>query len=169
VPARVCALSGTSDERDLVDRADVMEQLRGALVVAVDASPPSAVALRFAADLAGRTGAELHVLMVWNVLIGPAPRASGDQHITEQDRQQEAERVLAAFVESTLEGAGGPPLHLHAVHANVDSLLRETSAVAAHVVVGSRGRGGVADLVLGSVSADLVNHARCPVTVVPPA
>ena len=35
-----------------MERAEVVEQLRGALVVAVDGSPPSAAALRFAADLA---------------------------------------------------------------------------------------------------------------------
>jgi nucleotide-binding universal stress UspA family protein len=150
-----------------VERAEVVEQLRGTLVVAVDGSPPSAVALRFAADLAGRTGEPLHVLMVWNVLIGPSPRASGDERITEQDRQSEAERVLADFVGATLDGASGPSVEQHAVHANVDAVLREVSTVAAQVVVGSRGRGGVADALLGSVSADLVNHAHCPVTVVP--
>ena len=141
--------------------------MRDALVVAVDGSPPSAGALRFAAELAGKTGDVLHVLLVWNVIIGPAPQTSGDQPATEQDRQREAERVLAAFVESTLDGTGAPAVQQHAVHANVDTLLRDVSASAAHLVVGSRGRGGVSDLLLGSVSAELVNHARCPVTVVP--
>ena len=147
--------------------ADVVEQVRGELVVAVDASPPSAAALRFAADLAGRTGADLHVVLVWNVVIGPGPDTPAGTPATEQDRQSAAERVLAEFVASTLDSAGA--VSQHAVHANVDALLREVSTSAAHLVVGTRGRGGVADLVLGSVSADLVNHARCPVTVVPPA
>ena len=144
----------------------MQEQVHDALVVAVDASPPAAEALRFAADLARRTGEDLHVLMVWNVLIGPAPQTSGGAPATEQDRQAEAERVLAAFVDETLDGTDGPAVHQHAVHANVDALLREMSATAKHIVVGSRGRGGVADMVLGSVSAELVDHARCPVTVV---
>jgi nucleotide-binding universal stress UspA family protein len=62
-----------------VEHAHVTEQLRDALVVAVDGSPPSARALRFAADLADETGRALHVLMVWNVIIGrrPAPRVMG--------------------------------------------------------------------------------------------
>ena len=150
-----------------MEHAHVTEQMRDALVVAVDGSPPSATALRFAAGLADETGRELHVLMVWNVIIGPAPRTSGDGPATEQDRQREAERVLADFVASTLDGTGERTVHQHAVHANVDPLLREVSAVAAHMVVGSRGRGGVSDLLLGSVSAELVNRARCPVTVVP--
>ena len=152
-----------------MDRVGTSEQYQDALVVAVDGSPPSAGALRFAAELAGQTGQPLHVLMVWNVIIGPAPQKSGDEPATEQDRQREAERVLAAFVEATLDGAGAPEVHQHAVHANVDALLRDVSATARHVVVGSRGRGGVADALLGSVSAQLVNHAGCPVTVVPVA
>jgi nucleotide-binding universal stress UspA family protein len=137
------------------------------LVVAVDGSPASAEALRFAAELASKTGESLHVLMVWNVIIGPAPQTSGDGPATEQDRQREAERVLADFVGSTLDGTTGPAVQQHAVHANVDALLRDVSTTAAHVIVGSRGRGGVSDLLLGSVSGELVNHAGCPVTVVP--
>lgn len=160
-------IARAADERDPVDHHGAVGQLRDALVVAVDGSPPAAEALRFTADMALQTGKPLHVLMVWNVLIGPAPQTSGDTPATEQDRQREAERVLATFVESTLDGAGGPAVHQHAVHANVNSLLREVSTTAAHIVVGSRGRGGVADALLGSVSAELVQHARCPVTIVP--
>ena len=149
-----------------MEHVDV-EQFAGALVVAVDGSPPSAQALRFAAELSEQTGRPLHVLMVWNLVIGPALRTSGDEPPTEQQRQQEAERVLAAFVGETLDGSEDPALQQHAVHADVDALLRELTTRAAHVVVGSRGRGGVSDMLLGSVSAELVNHARCPVTVVP--
>ena len=97
----------------------------------------------------------------------PAPQGSPDERTTEQDRQSEAERVLAEFVGTTLDGTSAPPVEQHAVHANVAPLLREVSTVAQQLVVGSRGRGGVADALLGSVSAELVNHAHCPVTVVP--
>lgn len=147
--------------------ADVRRTFDEALVVAVDDSAPAAAALRFAADLAGRTGDALHVLMVWNLVIGPAPDASPDEVVTEHDRQREADRVLTSFVDRILTGPDQPVLHQHAVHANVDALLELVSRTANHIIVGSRGRGGVADMLLGSTSARLVDHARCPVTVVP--
>lgn len=154
-------------ERRGLSETQMQEQIGGALVVAVDASPRAAVALRFAAELAVRTGSALHVLLVWNLIIGPAPDATPGQPATEQDRQAEAERVLSVFVEQALADSDRPTLHLHAVHGNVDSLLESISRAAQHLIVGSRGRGGVAGLLLGSTSGHLVSHARCPITVVP--
>jgi nucleotide-binding universal stress UspA family protein len=49
----------------------------------------------------------------------------------------------------------------------VTALIRE-SLDADMLVIGSRGRSGVAAVVLGSVSTAGVHHARCPVVVVPP-
>ena len=144
-----------------------LEALDGALVVAVDASPPAAEALRFAAELAVKSRSALHVLMVWNLVIGPFPDDSPEGSTSEQDRQREADEVLAAFVDQVLTGTTRPDLQLHALHANVDPLLERVSGVARHLVVGTRGRGSVADMLLGSTSTHLVQHARGPVTVVP--
>ena len=47
-----------------------------------------------------------------------------------------------------------------------ESVLREVSQTADLVVVGSRGRGPIRSTVLGSVSHDVLLHARCPVAVV---
>lgn len=148
--------------------AELAERFGDALVVAVDDSQTAAAALRFAARLAHRSGSVLHVLMVWNLVIGPAPEPSPERPPSEQDWQRKADAVLAAFVSRVLAGSDRPSLQLHAVHANVDPMLEDVSRVAEHLVVGTRGRGGVRSLLLGSSSGRLVNHAHCPVTVVPP-
>jgi len=56
----------------------------------------------------------------------------------------------------------------HAVHAGPVKTLIALSQDARMLVVGSRGRGGLSGMLLGSVSEKCVRHAACPVLVVPP-
>jgi nucleotide-binding universal stress UspA family protein len=144
---------------------DLDPDLRGALIVVVDDSACSREALRFAAGLAARLGEPLHALSVWNFLVGRSPQRRGDTPPTEQEWQAEAEQRLHALVREEL-GDRGNEVRCHAVHGNVVTTLLAVSALADHLVAGSRGRGGFAGLLLGSTSEQLVRHAECPVTVV---
>lgn len=139
-------------------------QLHDALVVAVDDSHPAREALRWAAGLASAMGQPLHVLSVWNFVIGHPPQDQGEGPPSEAAWQREAERRLAALVEQELPGDGD--VRRVALHSNPVPGLLQVSEVAAQLVVGSRGRGGFAGLLLGSTSDQLVRHASCPVTVV---
>jgi len=139
------------------------EELRGALVVAVDDSPSARHALAFADRLARGLGRPAHVVLVWNYVMGPVPHPRSDG-LVEQEWQDAASRQLQSIVGEVLEDTAA--CRLHALHGNTTPTLIAVSEVAEHLVVGSRGRGGFADLLLGSTSEQLVHHAGCPVTVV---
>jgi len=138
--------------------------LTGALVVAVDDSEPALEALRFARGLAAGLGQPLAVVSVWNFVNSPQPAGQGDTPPSEAVWQTEAESRLAAL----LDGQQGPDVELRPVvlPCSTTPVLLEVSRRAAHLVVGSRGRGGFAGMLLGSTSDTLVRHAACPVTVV---
>ncbi|CAN5155601.1 hypothetical protein BH24ACT10_BH24ACT10_09130 [soil metagenome] len=136
----------------------------GALVVAVDDSPPALEALRFAGELAQGLGQPLTVLSVWNFVNGHGPAAKGDEPLSEAAWQAEAERRLDVLLgEHPLLGV---EVYRAVVHGNTSPTLLAATHAAHHLVIGSRGRGGFTGLLLGSTSDQLVRHASCPVTVV---
>jgi len=135
------------------------------VVVGVDGSPTSEAALAFAyAAAAARNVPLVAVHTWWDLLVDPALAPLLDWDAIEND-----ERIVLA---ERLAGWGEkyPDVRVerlvtreHASHA-----LVERSQRAQLLVVGSRGRGGVAGLVLGSVSHAVLHRAHCPVAVVRP-
>ncbi|WP_366180514.1 universal stress protein [Actinomyces timonensis] len=86
------------------------------------------------------------------------------------DRQQVLADVRAGLdhaVAEALEGHPGVMVRRHALDGNAAELLAEFSTAVDLVVVGSRGRGGFAGLLLGSTSQAVLSHAACPIMVVP--
>lgn len=142
------------------------DSLRGALVAAVDDSPPSREALRYAATLAAAASRPLHVVHVWNFVTGAAPAQDGNASPSEAAWQAEAERRLAHLLTEELGVTPSIEVVPVVLHGNTTPTLLKVSELVDQLVVGSRGRGGFAGLLLGSTSEQLVRHASCPITVV---
>ncbi|MDT9686823.1 universal stress protein [Streptomyces sp. P9(2023)] len=134
------------------------------VVVGVDGSPASHEALRWAAGYAGLVGATVAAVSAFDLpgAVGwsaPAMDAEFDGTLARQALTEEVQEVLTE--------AGDVPLETHLVRGNPAMALVEASADAELLVVGSRGRGGFASLLLGSVSQQCAAHASCPVVIVP--
>lgn len=137
---------------------------RRRVLVGVDGSEHSATALAWAAEEARQRGAALELVHAWDVPYAAEFTLVGDAYFA-------ARRSAVAVVEAMLGDAGltsddvvctvvqGPPV----------TTLTDAAVDADLVVVGSRGRGGFAGLLLGSVSHQVARHAGCPVVVVPEA
>ena len=136
------------------------------IVVGVDGSPASRKALTWAAAEAAAHGADLVVVNAWeHTLLPPAGSVSVSEHYVADPSQRTAEDLLQVIKEEL--GAEPPVLvQPHVKQGSPAKVLIEESANANLLVVGNRGHGGFAGLVIGSVSQHVAAYAKCPVTVV---
>lgn len=138
-----------------------MNAIPGRILLASDGSEDATLAARAAVDIASEVGAELHVVHVWTAV----PSARFGSYIRTQ-LKQEGQGLLDEQVEK-IERAGGAVRQAHLREGrSVDEIADLAQGVSAHlIVVGSRGRGRIKGLVLGSVSAGVVHEASRPVLV----
>ena len=133
------------------------------VVVGVDGSECGKRALDFAADESALRGAVLHVVSAY----GATPYAtSWPPVLLESDHQGTA----AAIVDESLVHTRGFDETLVSKgeirYGSAGNELVDISHGATLLVLGSRGRGHVASVLLGSVSDHCVHHAMCPITIV---
>ena len=140
------------------------------VVVGVDGSPGSKAALRFALEEASTRHARLVVAHAWWVEYPTSPDGAMPFHTIDPTEYRTRSRALMqAMVEQATADAGGVAVDVEMVpveDAAPHALISLTDR-AGLLVVGSRGRGGFAGLLLGSVSQQCVQHAHNAVVVVP--
>ena len=137
------------------------------VVVGVDGSRGAAAALRVAAEEAAQRGLPLRIVCAWEpaagTYVGEAFAPTADGFV---EAEHHAEEVLRTALERVAVGAAVETEAL-AVEGSPAKVLIEQARDAALLVVGSRGRGAAASLLLGSVSQKLSHHAPCPLVIVP--
>ena len=142
---------------------------RGRVVVGLDGSSSSMVALRFALEEAARPGRELVALYALELPM-PIDDTTLDPEIDaaaqESWKGTARVRILAWVDEARRANTENVPVNVEVVTGRaVDALLSRTDA--AVIVVGSRGRSRITGLLLGSVSQSVLQNSRVPVVVVP--
>lgn len=144
-------------------------EINGGVVTGVDGSASSKRALVAAAEEARRRGSVLHVVRAWSLRTAPRPADCPPNVVPSVDQFEETVRAdTERIVAAKLGEHADLPVEYHIVHSPPPQALLSASKGADLLVVGHRGRGGFAGLMLGSVAEQCVRHAACPVLVVRP-
>jgi nucleotide-binding universal stress UspA family protein len=133
------------------------------IVVGVDGSPQSKEALRGAWRQAQLTGAQLEAVTAWAYPAMAYPSLSG--YVPAESEVDFATDARAGLEQTVKEVLGDAPVRLRVIEGHAAVALLEAAEGASLLVVGSRGHGGFAGVLLGSVSRYVTAHSSCPVVV----
>lgn len=138
----------------------------GEIIVGVDGSQGSRAALRWAARTAAVQGARLRAIAAWQYPAAAVTPAGPAQLPGPDEMDQQTCDDVRAVVRDEL-GAEADRVHIEAGRGPAAPVLLNVVAAtdADMLVVGARGLGGFAGLLLGSVSQQCVEHSPCPVVV----
>jgi len=139
------------------------------IIAGIDGSAHSSLVLEWAIKEAALRDSAVTVITVDNL---PANPWTGNPTLlagetAELERIEKIAEELTHTVTSQLGGSRPPSVTVRAVAGYPSKELIDASQDADLVVVGSRGAGGFARLMLGSTSSQVVQHAHCPVVVIP--
>jgi nucleotide-binding universal stress UspA family protein len=152
-----------------VSANDRKERGMGLIVVGVDHSAGAKEALRFALDEARLRQVKLRVVHAWQFgylgaagIEGSLPDVGGELG----ELRRAAEAALDSTLQEVTAETGDVEIERRVDQGAPAAVLVEESRRADLLVVGSRGHGGFAQLLLGSVSQQCAHHAQCPVVIV---
>jgi nucleotide-binding universal stress UspA family protein len=135
------------------------------IVVGVDGSEPSLEALRWAIEEARIRHCTIRAVYAWvvprDVSYGSVPAEMFDR----EQLQREASEALDGWMAQITPESVDVHVERDVVEGHAAHVLIEAAEGAGLLVVGSRGRGGFAGLLLGSVSQQCAHHAPCPVVI----
>jgi nucleotide-binding universal stress UspA family protein len=137
------------------------------IVVGVDGSDESRAALRWALRQAGLTGAVVQAVIAWHYPVmaggyGWAPVSAMDA----TDFAEVAAKTLAEVVAEEADPASSVQVSTSVVEGIAAQVLLEAAKGAELLVVGSRGHGGFAGALLGSVSQHCAHLSPCPIVII---
>ena len=131
------------------------------ILVAVDGSKHSDAAFDVAMDIAQKYGSQLFVLHVFQGGTGSGTLVSSG---VEDDNRSIGQEILNSY-EETAKERGLQNVRMLLQEGDAAQRIMETASEVkcGLLLLGSRGRGGFKELLLGSVSHKITNHADCPV------
>lgn len=137
------------------------------VALAVDGSASSLRATQFLIALLGaRAGTEVHVLHVQTPVLYVDLLPANAQHEIEKWRQESAEEATASACRMLAEARIPSELHVSAGEPAVSIAGFARDLGCELIVMGTRGMGAVAGVMLGSVASKVVHLAGIPVTLV---
>jgi len=154
---------------DAINTTELASVPRTSIVVGHDGSDFADDALAAALELADQLHVPVVVVRAWSIATAPRPSNWEFGFVSSFDEYAAAVHAeLVEDVRAVVKKYSAVSVSYRAVHASPAKSLIDLSRDARLLVVGSRGRGGLAGMLLGSVSEQCVRHAACPVLVVRP-
>jgi nucleotide-binding universal stress UspA family protein len=137
------------------------------IVVGVDGSPTSRVALRWAVRQAKLTNGTVDAVIAWEIPMVLQSYGWAPIYVEEEgDFKADARKTLDTVISEEIGPTDSQQVRSLVVNGHPAQALIDAADGADMLVVGSRGHGSFAEALIGSVSQHCVHHAPCPVLIV---